>query len=73
MLEDSGLLVRALDKIDARRRVISLTGRGEEVLRAANETLEREIEALLEVLSEDELDAFFTAFERVGKVAQENA
>jgi DNA-binding MarR family transcriptional regulator len=71
-LEGSGLITRALDPADARRRVLTLTERGEQVLRAAKGTVERELNDVLRVLDGDELEAFFATLERVTAPTQEN-
>jgi DNA-binding MarR family transcriptional regulator len=71
-LEGAGPTVRALDKQDARRRAVSLTGGGEELLRSAHATLENEVDAILSVLSDAELERFFETFEHITSAHQEN-
>lgn len=65
-LRRGGRITRTLDPVDARRHVLRLTPAGEEVLDAANETLESEVDALLSVLSPVELERFVGAMEKVG-------
>jgi DNA-binding MarR family transcriptional regulator len=71
-LEGAGLIVRSLDKQDARRRAVSLTGGGEELLRSAYATLENQVDAILSVLSDAELERFFETFEHITSTHQAN-
>jgi DNA-binding MarR family transcriptional regulator len=71
-LEGAGLVVRSLDKQDARRRAVSLTEGGKELLRSAHATLESEVDAILSVLSDAELERFFETFEAITAMHQEN-
>ena len=77
-LEKAGLIERALDPSDARRRVLSLTPVGKEVAGAAQKTLDKEVERMLEVLSVDDATAMIQSLETVAqrrsqeKVTREN-
>jgi DNA-binding MarR family transcriptional regulator len=71
-LESSGLIVRALDKSDARRRVLTLTESGTEVLREAKVTVEQALDDILASVPADELDAFFNTLEQITAAKQES-
>jgi len=67
VLEKRLLIVRSLDATDARRRVLTLTPKGEGVLKEAAVTLEQQITALLSALEPETLDAMLSAMERVAQ------
>lgn len=71
-LEANGLILRTLDKGDARRRVLSLSEGGVELLQPANAVLEREIDQVLNVLDRERLDQFFESLEAISRNKQEN-
>lgn len=64
-LEKRELIRRSLDPNDARRRVLTLTPEGEALLKEAAVTLEREVAALLSVLSPETLTSLLGAMETV--------
>jgi DNA-binding MarR family transcriptional regulator len=63
--EAAGLVTRAPDPADRRRRVVSLTPDGEAGLRAALEVAQRVQEELLEPLSAAERRTLHTLLERL--------
>ena len=77
-LEKAGLIERALDPTDARRRVLSWTPAGQEVASEAQKTLDREVERMLGVLSANDAAAMIQSLETVAqrrgqeKVTKEN-
>ena len=70
-LEKAGLIARALDPEDARRRVLSLTPRGGEVMLGALRTLDVEINRMLEALPPEEQETMIRAIETLSQPPQE--
>ena len=66
-LEKAGLIKRALDPSDARRRVLSLTSSGKKVADEAQKALDREVERMLGVLSADDAAAMIQSLETVAQ------
>ncbi len=62
-LEKAGLIARALDPKDARRRVLSLTARGAVVTRDALRTLDAEVSRMLEPLPPEVQETMIAAIE----------
>ncbi len=67
VLEKRLLIVRSLGATDARRRVLTLTPKGEGVLKEAAVTLEQQVTALLSALEPETLDAMLGAMEHVAQ------
>ena len=66
-LEKAGLIERALDPKDARRRVLSLTSRGGVVMRDALLTLDAEVNRMLEVLTPEVRETMIDAIETMSQ------
>ena len=66
-LQKGGLIRRALDPNDARRRVLSLTNTGQEVLKQAQQTLADEVSELLATLSEGDAATMIRSLEAVAQ------
>ena len=62
-LERGGFLERTLDPKDARKRVLTITARGKEVLREASQTMNEEVETMLSALEPAGLEQFLTSLE----------
>ena len=71
-LEKAGLIARALDPEDARRRVLSLTPGGNAAVRGALLTLDAEVTKMLEVLTPEEQEMMISAIETLNHPVQES-
>ena len=71
-LEKAGLIARTLDPGDARRRVLSLTPRGGEVMLSALRTLDAEVGRMLEALPPEEQETMIRAIETLSQPPQES-
>ncbi len=71
-LEKAGLIARTLDPEDARRRVLSLTPRGNAIMRGALLTLDAEVTRMLEVLTPEEQETMIRAIETLNHPPQES-
>ena len=67
-LQSLGLLERTLNPNDARRRVLSLTDQGREVLRGSLALMDAELHILLSALDETRLEVFVKSLERLAGV-----
>lgn len=65
-LEKGGLIARALDPQDARRRVLTLTAAGKRTLESASKVLEHEVSSMLGALEPERLELFLSAMETLG-------
>lgn len=62
-LERGGFLGRTLDPHDARKRVLTITAKGKEVLQEASTTMNEQVEAMLSALEPAGLEPFLTSLE----------
>ncbi len=66
-LEKGGLIRRSLDPSDARRRVLSLTAKGQEVSSQAQKTLDEEVGRLLATLSQTDAAIMIRSLETIAQ------
>ncbi len=62
-VERGGFLERTLDPTDARRRVLTITAKGKEVLQEASVTMNKEVEHMLSTLEPAGLEQFLSSLE----------
>jgi DNA-binding MarR family transcriptional regulator len=67
-LQTLGLLERTLNPKDARKRVLSLTVKGREVLQGALALMDAELKTVLAALDEERLEVFVQNLERLAGV-----
>jgi DNA-binding MarR family transcriptional regulator len=67
-LQNLGLLERTLNPKDARKRVLSLTGKGREVLNGSLTLMDAELKTVLAALDEERLEGFIRNLEKLSGV-----
>jgi DNA-binding MarR family transcriptional regulator len=67
-LQTLGLLERTLNPKDARKRVLSLTGKGREVLQGSLALMDAELKTVLSALDEERLEVFVQNLEKLSGV-----
>jgi DNA-binding MarR family transcriptional regulator len=66
-LETQGLLERKLNPTDARKRVLTITKKGELVLKKSHAIIDNELKGMLSVLSPKDLEVFIKHLETLTK------
>jgi DNA-binding MarR family transcriptional regulator len=67
-LESLGMLERKLHPKDARKRVLTVTKKGQKTLQASQAMMHTELETFLSVLDEHELEVFVKQLAKLAKV-----
>jgi DNA-binding MarR family transcriptional regulator len=67
-LQSLGLLERTLNPKDARKRVLTLTEKGSEVLKSALKLMDAELQTVLAALDEERLEGFIRNLEKLAGV-----
>jgi DNA-binding MarR family transcriptional regulator len=67
-LQNLGLLERSLNPKDARKRVLKLTSKGEDVLKGALTLMDSELQTVLSALDEERLEGFIRNLEKLAGV-----
>lgn len=66
-LQSAKLIERSLDPDDARKRVLTITKKGELLLEQTTKLLTKEVGAILATLEDDKLEPFLLALETIGE------
>jgi len=66
-LQQAKLIKRTLDPHDARKRVLTITKKGEKILAKTTQLITKEVADILNRLDKDRLEPFLSALERIGE------